>query len=138
MSTRSLTHIKEYDGKTILTIYRQGDGYPEGHGLDLARILARGGVVNGYSRRPGEAFNGMGCLAAAVIASLKEGIGNIYVFPADSEDCGEEFVYEVTCNEPKGFPQSIETPTITLREPGGPPLFQGTPEEFLYRYEPKD
>jgi hypothetical protein len=36
MSTRSLTHVKDEAGRTLVTFYRQGDGYPTGHGKDLA------------------------------------------------------------------------------------------------------
>jgi len=59
MGTRSLTtFIDTYTGKNkmgvpvikkekIVTMYRQFDGYPEGHGLDLAEFLAGGKMVNG-------------------------------------------------------------------------------------------
>jgi hypothetical protein len=46
MGTRSLTHVIESykdNGKkkkqTLLTMYRQYDGYPRGHGADLVEFL---------------------------------------------------------------------------------------------------
>ena len=50
MGTRSLTYIKdEYTDKNIICMYRQYDGYPSGHGLDLAAFLNNFRVVNGLS-----------------------------------------------------------------------------------------
>ena len=41
MGTRSLTYIKsEYNTEdNIVCIYRQFDGYPSGHGIELANFL---------------------------------------------------------------------------------------------------
>lgn len=104
MGTRTLVHIK--DGKkTIATIYRQYDGYPTGMGEDIKEILNNGEVeiLNGFggsSKIPSQ-FNGMGCLAAYLVGELKEQkIGNVYLFAANSKDCGEDFVY--TLSEKKG------------------------------------
>lgn len=102
MGTRSLTHFKE-NGKTIATIYRQYDGYPSGIGEDIKTALNAGNVeiLNGYNRQQApQAFNGIGCLAAYLIGYLKDKkIGNIYVYPVDSKDCGEEYTYTIYCNE---------------------------------------
>ena len=104
MGTRTLVHVK--DGrKTIATIYRQYDGYPTGMGEDIKEILNNGKVeiLNGYSgsSRIPKQFNGMGCLAAYLVGELKqEKIGNVYLYPANSKDCGEDFVYTIT--ESKG------------------------------------
>jgi hypothetical protein len=95
MGTRSLTVFKE-DGKEIVVMYRQFDGYPSGHGKDLAEILAGRKIVNGFSSIDKKVFNGMGCLAAQVVAELKDGPGNIYLYPAGTRDCWEEYVYIVT------------------------------------------
>jgi hypothetical protein len=100
MGTRSLIHVK--DGKkTVATIYRQYDGYPSGMGEDIKRILNGGEVeiLNGYggsSKIPAQ-FNGMGCLAAFLVGELKEQkIGNVYLFAANTKDCGEDFVYTLS------------------------------------------
>ena len=44
MGTRSLTFVYE-DNKPIVNMYRQFDGYPEGHGQELADFLLSGAVI---------------------------------------------------------------------------------------------
>lgn len=97
MGTRSLTHIKDETGTTLVTIYRQYDGYPTGMGKDLKDILAPKTLGNGISGGATlENFaNGMGCAAAAVIAALKDEVGNVYLYAPDSKDCWEEYVYTI-------------------------------------------
>lgn len=99
MGTRTLVHIK--DGKkTITTIYRQYDGYPTGMGDDIKEALNLGNVtiLNGFGGQTVPShFNGMGCLAAFLIGELKQKkIGNVYIFPANSKDVGEEFTYTLS------------------------------------------
>ena len=105
MGTRSLTRVFETykNVKTnkvvkekLVTIYRQYDGYPSGMGMDLANFLVSGKVVNGINGDTTElVFNGAGCLSAQLIAELKDGPGNVYIYPIDSKDCGEEYVYHI-------------------------------------------
>lgn len=99
MGTRSLTHVKQ-GNQTIVTTYRQYDGYPRGIGNDIARFLSGRKVVNGWTTKdegPRHNFNGMGCLAAALVGHLKDGkIGNVYVHPPDDGDCGEEYRYTIS------------------------------------------
>lgn len=48
MGTRSLTFVHDGDAAKPLTcMYRQYDGYPSGHGLELQQFLAPFKVVNG-------------------------------------------------------------------------------------------
>jgi len=97
MGTRSLTHIKNQSGQTLVTLYRQYDGYPDGHGQELADFLKGKTIVNGFSgedKTRGN-FNGMECLAASVIAFFKEGIGGFYLQPPDSKDFGEDYTYTI-------------------------------------------
>jgi hypothetical protein len=79
MGTRSTTLLiekstNEKTGKPKLTklikFYRQMDGYPEGHGLDMARFLNKGNLVNGFGLTDELQFNGIGCLAAQLIKKL--------------------------------------------------------------------
>lgn len=98
MGTRSLTVFKnDYDwsGEEIVVMYRQYDGYPEGHGMELARFLSKGKMVNGLSSSVPVQFNGMGCLAAQVVAHFKDGAGGFYLYPGGTRDVGEEYIYEV-------------------------------------------
>jgi L-2-hydroxyglutarate oxidase LhgO len=103
MSTRSTTvFISRFrDNGTnvvkdtkVCKIYRQMDGYPEGHGMDMAGFLNTGELVNGIGLGADKRqFNGMGCLAASVIAHLKKGSGGIYMIPVSQG--GQEYNYKV-------------------------------------------
>jgi hypothetical protein len=94
MGTRALTFVYEGD-KAIVNMYRQYDGYPSGHGLDLAQFLTRGQLVNGLSGKDTVSFNGMGCLAAAMVANFKETPGGFYIYSVDSTECGQDYEYHV-------------------------------------------
>lgn len=108
MGTRSLTHIKDENNKTLVTIYRQYDGYPEGMGLDLANFLVDITVVNGFGGKKTENLaNGMGCLTAQLIGELKDGVGNVYIYPVNSKDCWEEYTYNVRHHKEKGLQLNI-------------------------------
>lgn len=101
MGTRSLTVFKE-DGADIVVMYRQMDGYPTGHGQDLAGFLAGMVMVNGMSGGdPPKTANGMPCLAAQVVAHFKDGVGSIYLHPAGTRKCGEDYIYYVSGVEGK-------------------------------------
>jgi len=99
MGTRSLTIFHDGDarqyGKEIAVLYRQYDGCPDGHGKELADFLEDKPIVNGISTNP-NVFNGMGCLAAAVVAHFKDGAGGFYLYPAGTRDCGEEYTYHIS------------------------------------------
>jgi hypothetical protein len=144
MGTRSLTHfIERYKEVSkdkrrkpkvkdteIVVMYRQYDGYPSGHGIQLAEFLSKGRLVNGISATENElVFNGMGCLTAQVVANFKEGAGNIYLHTAGTKDCWEEYDYYVIGDD--------ETKELTLKcvGYGGKVLFEGTPKEFIEQLE---
>lgn len=96
MGTRSLTFVYD-NGKEILNMYRQYDGYPTGHGAELAEFLGAGRLVNGIpSDAKGIVFNGMGCLAAQMVAHFKTDSGGIYLESVDSKDCGQDYEYHVS------------------------------------------
>ena len=87
MGTRSLTRViprqeglsfsegHDHADKAVVNIYRQYDGYPEGMGLDLANFLSEFTVVNGLGADSykSKIANGAGCLAAQLVAHLKNG-----------------------------------------------------------------
>ena len=88
MATRAMISIakreegvsfSEIPNKTIVDIYHHWDGYPEGLGVTLASYLNGYHVVNGLGRENDKLFNGMGCLAASLVAELKDGPGNVYI-----------------------------------------------------------
>ncbi len=95
MGTRSLTHVKNDDNETFVTIYRQMDGYPSVMGADIKTALGGKTLVNGYTD-PATQINGMGCAAAMLIAAIKTGCGGVYIVKPDTTDSGEEYVYTLT------------------------------------------
>lgn len=87
MGTRSLTFVYDTDA-ILMNMYRQFDGYPSGHGLELAEFLnSFEAIVNGIpvgDKR--KMANGMGCLTAQLVANFKDGAGGFYLYPADATD----------------------------------------------------
>jgi hypothetical protein len=109
MGTRSLTFTYDNQEGTIMCLYRQYDGYPEGHGNDLAEIL------NTTSN------NGMECLSASIVAKLKTGAYNVYLYPSDTDDAWQDYEYHVYENRVEVF-----THPLGVSEP----IFKGTYQEF--------
>lgn len=97
MGTRSLTVMQDEEGEEIAVLYRQMDGYPSGHGQELADFLAPFAVVNGLPVFGDNArtANGADCLAAQIVAHFKEGAGGFYLCRAGTRDAGEEWIYTV-------------------------------------------
>ena len=131
MGTRSLTYIEESYGENrekkqnILCMYRQYDGYLSGHGAELAEFLQDFTVVNGYnSGTPKRAANGMGCLAAQLIAHFKDGIGNIYIHEPNDSDCGEEYTYTVYEEDGKVRVRAYDVWAKKI-------IFDGTPKQMI-------
>ena len=88
MATRATIHIakreegvsfSEKPNKTIVDIYHHWDGYPEGLGVTLASYLEGMKIVNGLGRDNKNVANGLGCLAAQLIAGIKDGPGNVSI-----------------------------------------------------------
>jgi hypothetical protein len=137
MGTRSLTRVfntykDEKKNKQVkeqlVNMYRQYDGYPSGHGTELADFLKGGKVVNGIGSRDEKQilFNGAGCLAAQMIAHFKDGVGGFYIEPITAKDCGQEYEYEVIVD--------FDTREVTLKcfEVWNKKklLFEGKPADF--------
>jgi len=102
MGTRCLTYV--YEGKTpLMCLYRQFDGYPSGHGAELAEFLNKIEVGNGISGKPemGEFANGMGCLAAQLVAHFKKSVGGFYIHSIKDadDDGGVDYEYHVYPNK---------------------------------------
>lgn len=131
MGTRSLTYVyqsyKNSEGKKvnepIICLYRQYDGYVEGHGAELAEYLASGNIVNGLGVGEAEGvWNGMGCLAAQLVAHFKKEPGNFYLHaPILNRDDWQEFEYHVF--DDKVIVYSIGSNNDNV-------LFEGTYAEF--------
>lgn len=97
MGTRALTFVYDSNDKPIVNLYRQYDGYPTGHGAELAEFLSQfaaitNGIAVGDTRRTA---NGMGCLAAQLVAHFKDSVGGFYIYSVDSTECGQDYEYHV-------------------------------------------
>ena len=120
MGTRSLTYV--YEGETpIMCMYRQFDGYLEGHGQELANFLNELTIGNGISGKP-ELFsfaNGMGCLAAQMIVWFKKTPGGFYIHPIElDQDAWQDYEYHVYENK------------VVVKNPDEV-IFEGSWNEFL-------
>lgn len=103
MGTRCLTTVRD-GNKELICLYRQMDGYPEGHGIDLKNAFEGFRITNGISGDPAKTANGVGCLAAQVVAHFKKSdghydngnglqVGGFYLYAPKTREIGEEFVY---------------------------------------------
>ena len=103
MGTRHLTYV--YEGETpLMCMYGQWDGYPSGYGADLAQFLnSFDAIVNGIPLGDKRKMaNGMGCLAAQLVANFKNGAGSFYIYPPIlNQDSGQEYEYHVFQNRVK-------------------------------------
>jgi len=144
MGTRSLTRvIPRQDGlsfseghnhveKSVINMYRQYDGYPKGHGIDLAEFLDDFTIVNGLSiPRPTKVANGTGCLAAQLVQHFKDGPGGIYLEALNGEpgDSWEEYIYTLYPKE--GEPTFMSIYSIHEDQV----IFVGTPKDLQTKYD---
>jgi len=101
MGTRSTTKIYE-DGKLLLALYKQYDGYPEGWGKELKAFLKSGIFVNGISLSKEEGnkrmFNGGGDFALQLVKEFKIEAGGLY---ATNKDDTQEYNYRIDINHNK-------------------------------------
>ena len=100
MGTRCLTFVYD-DDKAVINMYRQFDGYPSGHGVELAEFLKEfDAVVNGLTfNETRKVANGMGCLAAQMVAHFKKSAGGFYIHPVSDTDCWQDYEYHVYENK---------------------------------------
>jgi len=98
MGTRSLTYVYDDNSKPIIKLYRQFDGYPSGHGIELAEFLGNiREITNGIRAgdRDRRTANGMGCLAAQMVAHFKTDVGGFYLYPVEGNDHWQDYEYHV-------------------------------------------
>lgn len=111
MGTRSLTFVydtyKAKNGRAvhrpIINLYRQYDGYPEGHGAELVEFLKQFTLTNGLGAGmpSSRTANGMGCLAAQLVSNFKgDEAGQFYLHPTEAKDCGQDYEYHIYSNGP--------------------------------------
>tara|TARA_R100000781_G_C4018917_1_gene106386 strand:+ start:170 stop:583 length:414 start_codon:yes stop_codon:yes gene_type:complete len=87
--------FSEKPDRHMVSIYNHYDGYPEGLGVKLANYLEGTKIVNGLGKNNEDVFNGLGCLAASLIAELKDGPGNLYIEDPDRKSDGIEYEYYI-------------------------------------------
>lgn len=118
MSTRSTTKVVD-SNVVLLNMYRHGDGYLSGHGIELAEFLKDVRIVNGLTGKDENVANGVDDLAALIVAHFKNGPGGFYLKPYDYE---EEYGYTVY----------VKNGIIHMNvSQWGKTVFDGTPEKFL-------
>ena len=137
MATRAMISIakreegvsfSEIPDKTIVDIYHHWDGYPEGLGVTLASYLDDMRIRNGIGSKddPDYIFAGIGCMAASIVAHLKDGPGNVYI-----EDRGShawiEYHYYVWGDYDKGI-------WISIFDDSDGCIFVGKPRDLLKKY----
>ena len=136
MATRAMISIakreegvsfSEIPDKTIVEIYHHWDGYPEGLGVTLARYLDNMRITNGISSKDDEnyLFNGVGCMAASIVAHLKDGPGNVYIEPRNSH-AWIDYEYFIWGDTDKDIWISIFSDDECI--------FVGKPEKLLEKY----
>ena len=132
MGTRSTTTV--YDGETpILTFYRQYDGYPSGHGQEIAAFLSGKPVVNGISGDGTGIFNGPGDLAVRLLTALKgdaNDAGGLYAIGHD-EAGDQDYHYDVVVTPCNGYGPDDRGSVIVKVKSYGTPIGEGSPEEFV-------
>ena len=143
MGTRSLTRViprqkgLSYDeghkhvDKSSINMYRQYDGYPRGHGLELAEFLSDFTIVNGLGADSykGKIANGSSCLAAQLVQHFKDGPGNVYLEALDDGDHWEEYIYTLFPKE--GEPTFISIYDVYAKEC----VFVGTSADLQSKYD---
>lgn len=127
MGTSALTIVIDGDKEEeILCMYRQSDGYEDGHGIELAKFLSGTEIVNGINSYSDDIANGAGCLAAFIVGHFKNRAGGIYLFPTGTRKDWMEFEYIVTasvgksinfkCGEFDGKPEDYEAYVEKMHE----------------------
>lgn len=98
MGTRCTIRVKDsLDNKeSYVSVYKQFDGYFSGIGEELKQKFGKHRIVNGFGFGDTDetTANGMGCLAAQLVAYIKEGIGNVYLESKPSREYHDYVIYK--------------------------------------------
>ena len=119
--------FSEKPDKYMVSIYNHYDGYPEGLGVTLANYLEGTKIVNGLGGNNEDVFNGLGCLAASLIAELKDGPGNVYIEDPEHKHSWIDYEYYVWGDTDKDIWISIFS--------DGDCIFVGKPQQLLEKYK---
>lgn len=119
MGTRSLTYFyRNSDSENpLVCMYRQFDGYPEGHGKDIFEFVTE--TLSTSKDSFGNSYNSTATpwLAMQTISAFKDQLGVFLIEPTLNHDCWQEYEYHI-------FPDRIEVSNPYMI------IFSGTLEEF--------
>ena len=118
--------FSEKPDKFIESIYQHYDGYPEGLGVTLASYLEDKKIVNGLGGNNEDVFNGLGCLAASLIAELKYKPGNVYIEDPNNPHGWIDYEYYIWGYDHKDIWISIFDGDICV--------FVGKPDKLIEKY----
>lgn len=136
MATRAKIHIarreegvsfSEVPEKVMVSIYNHYDGYPEGLGVTLASYLEDKKITNGLGEDRYSVFNGLGCMAASIIAELKDEAGQIYIEDPTRPHGWIDYEYYVWGDDNKDIWISIFDNSNCI--------FVGKPQQLLDKYD---
>jgi|21_taG_2_1085346.scaffolds.fasta_scaffold02924_6 hypothetical protein len=99
MGTRSVTYIHEMeslDEGVVCGFYRHFDGYPSGHGQDMANWLKDKKLVNGIGSDfdPSYMFNRAGAMSVKFVNHIQNVAGAEMIFERDA-DVGQDCTYHI-------------------------------------------
>ena len=118
--------FSEKPEKVMVSIYHHFDGYPEYLGVTLANYLLGTKIVNGLGNDRDTVFNGLGCMAASIIAELKEEAGNVYIEDPEHPSGWIDYEYYIWGDVGKDIWISIFD--------GDECIFVGEPYKLLRKY----
>jgi len=124
--------FNEHPENVEFQIYHHYDGYPEYLGVKLAKFLEGYYITNGLGGKSnGKIANGMGCLAAQLIADMKTEPGNVYLSnPKWNDDATgwEDWTYYIWTAEEKLI-------WISIFDIDNKCVFVGKPEALQAKYD---
>ena len=118
--------FSEIPDKKLVSIYHHYDGYPEYLGVKLASYLEDKKITNGLSRGDSYCFNGLGCMAASIIAELKDEPGNVYIEDPNRPHAWIDYEYYIWGDYNKDIWISIFDSNECI--------FVGKPRQLLSKY----
>ena len=118
--------FSEKPDKFMVSIYHHFDGYPEYLGVTLANYLEDKKIVNGLGEDRDTVFNGLGCMAASIIAELKEEAGNVYIEDPERPSSWIDYEYYIWGDTGKDIWISIFD--------GDKCIFVGKPDKLQTKY----
>lgn len=138
MGTRCLTRIVDR-GREFAVIYRHMDGYPDGHGAALHRLLGGKQWTNGIQDERVD-INGPAKLCAYLVRHLYDE-ASIYLEPPGTVDRWEDYTYTLKKGRRREGGRDAWNIDLVVEHVGLDErrvIFRGTIDEFANWKEPDD